>query len=135
MKGNPMKKRILLAIAAGVTVTGAVAASAASLGGVSSTSLGADDTVVASCDTDGIGAGYTTVYASGTTAYNTTAVNLTGVNAACNGLAYSVTLADGTGASLVTATGTLAVAAGVATIPVTAVSAESVVHLSAVISG
>ena len=131
-----MKKRILLALAAGVTVTGAVAASAASLGGITSTSLGADDTVVASCDTDGIGAGYTTAYASGTTAYNTTAVNLTGVAAACNGLAYSVTVADSSGASLNTTTGTLAVASGASTITLsTPVAAEAVVHLSAVISG
>jgi hypothetical protein len=132
-----MKKRILLALAAGVTVTGAVAASAASLGGITSTSLGADDTVVASCDTDGIGAGYTTVYESTTTAYNTTAVNLTGVDAACDKLAYSVTLADITDASLNTTTGTLTVdASGNATITLSKpVAAEAVEHLSAVISG
>lgn len=128
-------KRIALAVGAGLVAAGAIGASAASLGGISGASAGADDTVVASCDTDGITTAYTTAYNAGLGAYRVTGVNLTGVNAACDTLAYKLTLADNANASLTEATGTLTVTGGAASITVTPVSAESVERLALVISG
>lgn len=130
-----MNKRMIFALAAGILAVGAVSAAAASLGGVTGASLGADTTVVASCDTDGIGVGYSTAYSSTTGTYQVTGVNLTGVNAACNSRAYAVTLADAANASLVQGTGNLTVTTGNASIAVTPVSATAVVRLSIVISG
>lgn len=109
------------------------------MGGITGATLGANDTVVAACDTDGIGVGYTTAYNAGTSAYNTTAVNLTGVDPACNGLAFSVTVGDAKtdpSASLNTTTGTLVVALNAATLTLSApVSAEAIESLAIVISG
>lgn len=126
-------KRILIAAGAGVAAVSAVTASAASLGGVTASSLGADSAIVASCDTDGIGVDYAVTYSAGV--YKVTDVKLSGVNAACNSLKYSVSLADGTNASLVNASGTLSVTAGAASLAVTPVSANSVQLGSLVISG
>lgn len=128
-------KRVAFAVGAGLVAAGAIGASAASLGGITGQSLGADDAVVASCDTDGITTAYTTAYDAGTGAYNVTGVDLSGVNAACNGLDYALTLADGSNVSLDEATGVLSVTLGAASIAVTPVAAEDVERLAIVISG
>ena len=134
-KRKPAMKKAVFAVAAGVVAAGAVAAAAASLGGITGATLGAEDVVVAACDSDGITVGYTTAYSATGGLYNVTAVNLSGVDAACNSKAYSLTLADNTNASLVTTTGTLTVAFNAATITVTPVSAKPVEKLALVISG
>jgi len=103
--------RIILAGAAGIVAVGAVSASAASLGGVTSDSVGVDSGVVASCDTNGIGVDYTVSYAPASTRYNVATVVLTGVDAACETNAYSVTLADDS-TSLGESTGTISLAGG-----------------------
>ena len=132
-----MSKRKTLAIVSAVAAFAAVSASAASLGALTSTSLGAGTTIVAPCDIDGMAASYTTAYNAGTSQYIVTAVKLTGVNAACGTLAADLTLSDSLNASIGSATvASLTVAAGVATIPVGgAVSAKAVTNLSLVISG
>ena len=71
-------------------------ASAASLGGLTSSSLGADQTVIASCDTDGISMTYTNTYDATTNAYKVNGVVTAGVNAACTGKTFKLTLSDGT---------------------------------------
>src|SRR5664279_1431994 len=91
-----MSKRKSLAIVAAVAAFAAVSASAAGLGGLTGTSLGADTTIVASCDTDGIAVTYTTAYNVATSQYVVSAVNLAGVNAACNAKAANLTLSDST---------------------------------------
>ena len=58
-----------------------VGASAATLGGLSSSGLGSDNSVVAACDTDGISIAYTTAYNATAQEYQVSAVNFTGVNA------------------------------------------------------
>jgi hypothetical protein len=103
--------RIVLAGAAGIVAVGAVSASAASLGGVTSDSVGVDSGVVASCDTDGISVDYTVAYAAASQRYNVASVVLTGVAAACNGKAFSVTLADDT-TPLGESTGTVSLGGG-----------------------
>lgn len=112
-----------------------VSASAATLGGLTSHTLGANDSVVAACDTDGIGINYTYAYNVTSQWYDVTAVNFTGVNAACDTLDASVSLA-GAGALLTTqASAGIAVVTGGFTITLgTAVQAELVDHAALVIT-
>ena len=90
------RKKVFVAVMGGVLSMGLVGASAATLGTLSGAGLGADDQVVAGCDTDGITVGYITAYSDAAQTYQVTAVNFTGVNAACNAKAASVSLRNGT---------------------------------------
>ena len=60
-------KRTLIALGAGLTVFAGVFAMAASLGGITSSRVGADNTAVASCDTDGVTTAYATAVLSAPT--------------------------------------------------------------------
>ena len=108
-----MKKRILLAVLAGLLVFAGVFAIAASLGGVTSTKVGADNTAVASCDTDGVSSGYATAWDATDKRYEITSVTVSNVNDACDGQTLDVSLTDSTGAQI--GTGTLAIPASAAT--------------------
>lgn len=99
------------AILVTVGVFGALTASAAALGGLNSATLGAEQTIVASCDTDGIDLGYENSYNQASGAYFTDAVTLSGVNDACDGLKFKLTLSDGSSA-LTEATGTVSTSDG-----------------------
>lgn len=131
-----MKSRMTKVLLGALLAMGLSGAAAASLGGLSGGSLGADDQIVASCDTDGISSSYTTAYNATSQDYRVTGVNFTGVNAACNAKAASVTLRNGTtnlgttnASSITVASGAFSVALG------TPVSASAVNGLSVVISG
>ncbi|MEZ5378847.1 MAG: hypothetical protein R2733_20265 [Acidimicrobiales bacterium] len=127
-------RKVAAAIVAGVAMFGVVGASAASLGGITSTSLGADATVVSSCDTDGINLAYTNTYSATLGKYTTTSVAVSGINAACNGLPISLTLFNSSNASL--GAGTATVTGGAATIPMSAgLASDLVVGAAAVIGG
>src|ERR1035437_2898495 len=89
-KSSKGRKSAAIALAV-VGVAGLSLASAAQLT-VNSASLGGGTSVVASCDTDGIGVTYTNVYDATTGVYDTSSMTLTGVSATCNGLKYSVQL-------------------------------------------
>ena len=93
-----MSKQLLLALGAGGAATAAVVASAASLGTVDSTDLGAGTSVVSSCDDDGIDVSYTTAFSGG--AYKVATVRLDGVDDACAGQGVKVTLYDDSGDSV-----------------------------------
>ncbi len=67
-----MNKKVLAAVG-GLAAFGILTASAASLGGLTSSSLGADQTIIASCDTNGIALTYTNVYVPASNTYSTTA--------------------------------------------------------------
>jgi hypothetical protein len=127
-------KRKSLAVVAAIAAFGAVSASAASLGGLTGTSLGADTSVVASCDTDGVAVGYTTAYAATPKEYQVSGVTLTGVAAACNGKSANVTVANAAGTSLGSATATVAGTSVSFTLPA-GVSAQAVGNVAVVISG
>ena len=130
------RRRIAAAIIAGAATLGVVGASAASLGGITSNSLGADTAVVGSCDTDGVTLAYTNSYDATLGRYQTTSVNVTGINAACAGKTLSLTLKDAVGASL--GGGTVAAIVGTtAAVPLTApgANANAVVGAAVVISG
>ncbi len=131
---NPRRKRMIFAVVCGVSAFGIVGASAASLGGITGTGLGADVGVVASCDTDGVAVDFVNGYDPTTGTYRTTAVNVTAINAACNGDAISLTLKDAADASL--GGGSSTVAGGTATITLgTAASSSAVTGVAIVING
>lgn len=128
------RKGVVLALVGGAAAFGLVGASAATLNGITGASLGADASVVASCDGDGVDVDYTTSYDAGAGTYVATEVLVTSVDAACDGLGIDVTLADAGGAVLGNGAGT--VAGGAATVALgTPADAETVANIAIVISG
>jgi hypothetical protein len=118
----------LLVAGAGVT-----ASAAASLGGLNVNTLGADDAIIASCDSDGIDVDYVVVYNATAGRYDVSDVVLSGVAAACDGLTVRVALRDGANAAISTGTG-VAGASGTVSVDVTNASAEAVQGVAVVIS-
>ncbi len=118
-------KRTLIALTAGLAVTGGVFASAASLGGVTSTNLGSSATVVASCDTDGVKLDYTTAYDAASGTYLVNSVTVDGIDAFCKGEQIEVSLKNSDGKATTTTTRT-AVTGSTQTIAVAGFAGESV---------
>lgn len=105
-----MNKRLVLGALAGVTAFAAVNGSAASLGGITSTGLGADDSTVSSCDTNGVTTSYTTEYNTTTAAgYKVDDITVGGIADACNGKSMKITLIGASNTSLGQVTATVAV--------------------------
>jgi hypothetical protein len=88
-----MKRYLFAALVAFLTLGGFLAV-AASLGGVTADNLGADSSVVASCDTDGVTTSYTVTYDSTDARDEVTAIVVGGVAAGCVGQTVTVTLTD-----------------------------------------
>jgi hypothetical protein len=128
-------RRLLIALIAGLAVFGGTFAFAATLGGVTTGTVGDSATVVASCDTDGVTAAFgAPSWDSTAKRYGLTTLDVSGINAACNGLGIKATLTDSTNASLGEATGT--VAAGAASLSfASSVSAQTVNGIDIVIAG
>jgi hypothetical protein len=126
-------RRKLTAIVLAALVFSLIAASAASLGGIATAELGADATVVASCDTDGVTVAYNTSYTPGGPGkYEVTSVDVTDINGNCNGYSISVTLGDGTNAL---GSGSASVSGTAATVSISGnVDAEAVTEIGIVIS-
>jgi hypothetical protein len=130
-----MNKKALAAFG-GLAAFGILTASAASLGGLTSSSLGADNTVIASCDTDGILLSYTNTYAAGANTYTTTQVIASGVNAGCAGKIAKLSLENGTTLIGEYTQNPAVVTAGVMTITITgSVPAASITAAALVITG
>jgi hypothetical protein len=91
-----MKRRTGIAVLAGLLVFGGVLAMAASLGGITSTKVGADNVALASCDTDGVSTSYSTAWDGTDDRYEISTVTVSGVNDACDGQTLSVSLTDST---------------------------------------
>ena len=129
--------RRVLKLLAVVTVFGAVFAMAASLGGISSAKLGADDAVVASCDTDGVSTTYTSGWDSTDGRYETSSVTVAGVADTCDGQTMKVTLINSSNDSL--GEGTLSIPTSAATshsvTMSTAASSEAVTGIHITIGG
>ncbi len=113
------------------------------LGGVDAGDLGASHQVVAACDptidttwaatpTSPVYSGSATLSSS---TFNVDRLLLTGVDAACNGLSYSLTLADVSNAAILTQTGTLAVSGGNATITFATTDSKTIELTAMVIHG
>lgn len=130
------KNTVVVAILGGVLSMGVVGASAATLGGLTGSGIGADDQIVASCDTDGITVGYTTAYSAAAQVYQVTAVNFTAVNAACSAKAASVSLRNGATNLGTTNVASITVTAAAFSVTLASpVTASAVNGLSLVISG
>lgn len=119
------KKRVLLGLLAGAMAFSMVIGMAASLGGLTSDKLGADDAVVAACDTDGVTTAYTNAYSTtGTAGYKVSAVTVGGIADACDGDTLKVSLTGSGGTSL--GEGTLTVPTGAGTTAAVSVAAANV---------
>lgn len=127
-------KRLFIAVVAGLVVFGGTFAFAATLGSVTTGSVGANSAVVASCDTDGVTTSYGAPAWSATNKrYEVSSISVTAVNVACNGATIKVTLKDSSNVQLGEATGT--VAAGAASLTLASgVAASSVSGVDVVIA-
>jgi hypothetical protein len=128
------RKRLSIALG-GAAALGLAVASAASLGPMSSKSLGAGDTVVQSCDEDGLAVAYTNSYDNATGKYRTTGVSITGLADACDGLTIAVTLRDGSKVAVASGTATASKLSPTQSVAVTPVAAETVAGAAIVITG
>ncbi len=130
-----MSRRTIAGILAGLTVFGAVYAMAASLGGITSGSVGADDAVVASCDTDGVTTSYASAWDATDERYEVTSVTVGGINNNCDARTLSVSLTDTSGAqigsgSVAVPTDPLAFTATVALSPAASAELTTGVHVA-----
>lgn len=131
-----MTKRTLVALIAGLAVFATTFAFAATLGGLTSGDVGANNTVVAACDTDGVSTSYSAASWDATDErYEVASVSVDGVSDSCDGDTLKVTLTDSGGAQL--SEGTLAIPTSAATSHTVnlsaAVSAEQVLGVHVVI--
>ncbi len=92
------RNRTITAIITGLALSGVVAASAASLNGIETVNLAADDTVVLSCDSDGVVVNYKNSYDSALPGFRTPVAIVGKIDKACFGQNMSIVLraADGT---------------------------------------
>lgn len=97
-----MKGRLIAGLLLGATVFAAVFGMAASLGGIDADKLGADDQVIAACDTTGgIASSYTVAYTTtGTAGYKVGDVTISKIDDSCNGGKMSITLTGASSAKL-----------------------------------
>lgn len=133
MQHHKLRRVVVPGAIALLVGTAVVAASAATLGGLTGDDLGADDAAVASCDTDGLTVDYTTSYDATDQRYEVTAVVLSGIATACAAQTASVTLADSTGAAVGSGSATIGGTSATVTLS-TAASAEAVEHASVLIT-
>ncbi len=89
-----MSRRTIAGVVGAFTVFGAVFASAASLGGITSGQVGADDAAVTSCDTNGVTTSYATSWDTTDDRYEVTSVTVSGIAEPCDGRTLSVSLLD-----------------------------------------
>ena len=89
------KRKVGIALIAGLAMSGIIGASAATLNGLNSDQLGADVTDVSSCDTDGVTLDYVTAYDSALGEYEVVSVNVGGVNACCENQDFNLTISNG----------------------------------------
>jgi hypothetical protein len=122
-----------LAVLAGVGVAGLVGAAAASLD-LTTSSLGADAQVVASCDTDGIDVNWITGYNATAQRFDLEDIELSGVAAACDGLDLEIVITDAADLSIATFSGSATSTVTTAALS-TPVDAELVEGIAVVISG
>ena len=128
-----MNKYAIAAIAA-IVAFGGFLAMAATLGGITADNLGADSSVIASCDTDGVTTSYTIAYDATDARDEITAVIVAGVDANCAGQTLTVTLTNGADVQL-DQTSVTAVAGSNTVSATTPASAEDVENVLIVITG
>lgn len=89
-------KRYFIALLIGGALFGAVYGTAASLGGLTTGSVGADSAAVPGCDTDGIQSSFSTFFNETTGSYEVNGVFLQGISPGCNNKLFEVVLTQGT---------------------------------------
>lgn len=129
-----MRKRLILALVIGGVVFATVVGMAASLGTVTAKDLGAGNSTVASCDTDGVSVSYSTSYDGASGRYEVASVTVDGIADTCDGQTLTVVLADSAGAQLAEGSVTVPVDGAATTASVTlanppAASAVENVHI------
>lgn len=128
-----MRKK-LVAAGAGLGSAGAVFAMAATLGGITTNDLGADTSVVASCDSDGVVVDYTTAFDAANEIQEVTHVVVSGIDAACDTQLIDVGLTNAAGTSSVNAVqGTLDNTGSITLTITNGFPAEDVDHVAIVI--
>lgn len=135
---STIRRRLLIGGLVGMVAFGSVFGMAATLGGMTGTSLGADSGSASSCDSDGVTTSYTTAYDSTDQRYEVTAVVVAGINNNCDGKTLAVTVSNSGGTSLGSGSVTIASNALDTDESVTlssAADAEAVANVHAVISG
>jgi hypothetical protein len=119
----------------GIGAFGLAAASAASLGGLTTGSLGADNAAVQSCDTDGVTLAYgTPAYDATSGVYTVNSATVSGIAAGCVGKTVYLTLADSANASLGGGSQVLASGTSVTITLATPASAKAVENAAVAIS-
>lgn len=83
---------------------GVIAASAATLGGITTTELGAENTVVAACDLDGINIAYQHAYNASSQAFVVSSAVVSAIDPGCANQKLDVELTGTAGASVATGT-------------------------------
>ena len=103
------RRKMAVAVLAGLALTGMVGASAASLNGIDS-SLGADAQDVLSCDTNGVDVSYDTTFVSAAPngLFDVDSVTVSDVNFDCDKLAFEIVLLDDANAVMGQESGTVA---------------------------
>jgi hypothetical protein len=102
---QPSIHRALVASAFSVAVAGGIiAASAATLGGITTTDLGAENIVVAACDPDGIDIAYNHAYSASGQAYRVLSAVISDIHPDCENQALDMELTGAANASVATAT-------------------------------
>jgi len=136
VQNPPRRRRRGAVVLLGIAAFGLAAASAASLGGLTSSSLGADNGAVTSCDTDGVTIAYgTPAYDATSGLYKVSTVTVGGIALGCSGKTVAVTLSDATNGSLGSGSAVIGAAATTANITLsTPANAKLVVGAAAVIS-
>jgi hypothetical protein len=134
-KGLQMKRMIAISIAA-LAVFGAVYAFAAGLGGITTNEVGAENTTVSGCDTNGVSVAYTTGWDATDKRYEISSVTVSGVADTCDGDTLRESVTDSTGNQL--GTGSLTIPTDASTSHAvslsTAASAKDTVGVHVVVS-
>lgn len=132
--GFEVRKKVTAVILA-LFVFSLIAASAASLGGITTTAdLGAETTAIVGCDTDGITIAFTTTYNSTNEEFDIATVEIGDLDG-CDGQTIDVEVFDSAGASLGSATGTVSGALDVTHSASISASALAVDGVAVVVSG
>lgn len=96
-----MNKRTLIAVVAGLLVFAGAFAFAAGFGGFTTGDVGAANTAVAACDTDGVSTSYSASSWDPTDKkYEVASVTVSGVADTCDGDVMKVSVTDSTGAQI-----------------------------------
>lgn len=120
-----MSRRTIAGVLAGLTVFAAVFASAANLGGLTGGQVGADDTTVTACDTNGVSTSYSSTWDATDERYEVTSVTVSGIANTCDGQTVSVSLTNSTGAQIGSGTMAIPTDAGATSVAVSLSAAAS----------